>query len=546
METPAGVARAYHERTKHRPEQYARSLGYLDWDTQPDPFRAFAGAPFLALPEVEPGDQPALDALGAAGGPAAAPLDAHSLGQLFYDSFAISAWKELQGSRWALRCNPSSGNLHPTEAYLLCGAAPGLAEEAALYHYSARRHGLELHRTFHAAAWARFLAGLPAGSFLVALTSIHWREAWKYGERAYRYCQLDAGHAIAALAFAAAALGWSARLVFALTEEEASELLRVSEQSGVEAERFDCLLAVVPAAGSNAAADAWRPAPGWREGLVKKDLPGAPNRLSAGHHPWPIIDEVAEACRATPLGSGAAPWVPPVDSAPRPTGNGAAARRVFRQRRSAVQMDGQSTLSSAGFARVLQRLLPAAGAVPCGALPWRPAVHPLLFVHRVLGLEPGLYLFVREAGAEAPLRAALSRDFLWERVAGAPRALLRLARGDLRDAARSLSCHQDIAADGAFAVAMLAEFEPRIRDAGAGFYRGLHWEAGLLGQALYLEAEAAGMRGTGIGCFFDDALHQLAGIRDRGFQTLYHFTVGGPLEDLRLRTLPAYAREAAS
>ncbi|MBI4880310.1 MAG: SagB/ThcOx family dehydrogenase [Planctomycetes bacterium] len=550
MKSPAGVALSYHERTKHRVERPARSLGYLDWQTQPDPFRGFAGAPFLALPEVEPGDQPALDALGAAARPAPAPLDARSLGQLFYDSFAISAWKELQDSRWALRCNPSSGNLHPTEAYLLCGAAAGLAEEPALYHYSPLHHGLELRRTFHAAAWARFLSGLPAGSFLVALTSIHWREAWKYGERAYRYCQLDAGHAIAALSFAAAPLGWTVRLVSALSERETSELLRVSEQNGVEAEHPDCLLAVMPAAGKGAAAcaDSWRPAAAWRKGLVNEDLPGTPNPLSSGHHPWPVIEEVAEACRAEPREDEAAPWVPPEETCASPAGSNAAARRVFRTRRSAVQMDGQSTLARGAFARILHRLLPAAGAVPCGALPWRPAVHALLFVHRVVGLDPGLYLLVREAGAEASLRAALSRDFAWERAAGETRALplFRLASGDLRDAARSLSCHQDIAADGAFAVAMLAEFEPRIREAGAWFYRALYWEAGVLGQALYLEAEAAGLRGTGIGCFFDDALHQLAGIRDRGFQTLYHFTVGGALEDPRLRTLPAYAREAAS
>jgi nitroreductase len=48
---------------------------------------------------------------------------------------------------------------------------------------------------------------------VVALTGIHWREAWKYGLRAYRYCQHDCGHAIAAVAYAAAALGWRARLL---------------------------------------------------------------------------------------------------------------------------------------------------------------------------------------------------------------------------------------------------------------------------------------------------------------------------------------------
>jgi|GEM_PF-2110272 len=86
-----------------------------------------------------------------------------------------------------------------------------------------------------------------------------------------------------------------------------------------------------------------------------------------------------------------------------------------------------------------------------------------------------------------------------------------------------------------------AEFEPRPRAHDASFYRRLHWESGAIGQTLYLEAEAVGMRGTGIGCFFDNTLRQFLGITDRRFQTLYHFTVGGPLEDSRLRTAPPYA-----
>ena len=71
-------------------------------------------------------------------------------------------------------------------------------------------------------------------------------------------------------------------------------------------------------------------------------------------------------------------------------------------------------------------------------------------------------------------------------------------------------------------------------------YRHLHWEAGAIGQVLYLEAEAAARRATGIGCFFDDAVHELLGLRDRSLATLYHFTVGGPLDDDRLRTIDAY------
>jgi Nitroreductase family len=87
---------------------------------------------------------------------------------------------------------------------------------------------------------------------------------------------------------------------------------------------------------------------------------------------------------------------------------------------------------------------------------------------------------------------------------------------------------------------MLAEFEASLRDDGPWCYPRLFWETGLLGQLLYLEAEAAGLRGCGIGCFFDDVMHELLGIGDASWQSLYHFTWGGPQDDLRLRTLAPY------
>jgi len=62
----------------------------------------------------------------------------------------------------------------------------------------------------------------------------------------------------------------------------------------------------------------------------------------------------------------------------------------------------------------------------------------------------------------------------------------------------------------------------------------------MIGQLLYLEAEAAGIRSTGIGCFFDDPMHEVLGLMDLRYQDIYHFTVGGAVEDVRLSTSPAY------
>lgn len=62
----------------------------------------------------------------------------------------------------------------------------------------------------------------------------------------------------------------------------------------------------------------------------------------------------------------------------------------------------------------------------------------------------------------------------------------------------------------------------------------------MIGQVLYLEAEAAGIRGTGIGCYFDDAVHELAGFSDDRYVSLYHFTMGAPVGDGRLESMPPY------
>ena len=138
-----------------------------------------------------------------------------------------------------------------------------------------------------------------------------------------------------------------------------------------------------------------------------------------------------------------------------------------------------------------------------------------------------------------------ARDWLWARVPGCPEhlPLYLLAPLDVRQFAATASCHQDIAADSAFSLAMLARFDD-ITPEQPWLYRQRFWEAGMLGQVLYLEAEAAGVQGTGIGCYFDDAVHQALGIKTTRFQDLYHFTVGTPLADARLVSEPPYAHLA--
>jgi SagB-type dehydrogenase family enzyme len=541
----ARAIRDYHERTQHHRHRFAAAMGYLDWANQPDPYRRYDNATRHELPLSAPDGEPRYPALFAppdAGAPPAAAVDAASIGRLFQDSLALSAWKQHRGTRWALRVNPSSGNLHPTEAYLLIDAVPGLCERPTLNHYAVRDHALERRAEIPRALWQAITASLPEGAMLVGLTSIPWRESWKYGERAYRYCMQDLGHAIGALGFAAAALGWRTALL-PVPDAELAVLLGIDDQRGPEAEHADALLVVHRDA---------EPTSPWARSfsIAVPDVAalgalqrfGTPAALSRDHHDWPAIDEAIDATRL--LGK------PPElfwdrQQAPRermPRAPDADSRVLFHQRRSAVAMDGRTGSDAASLCATLQRVVDPRSP-PLHALPWRGRVHLLLFVHRIEGLVPGCYCLVRGGQDPQWLRSRMRAEFLWERPDGIPASLplFLLLPIDCREVARTVSCGQAIAADSAFAVAMLAELAPTLETIGPWSWRMLHWEAGAIGQLLYLEAEASGLRATGIGCFFDSAVHEVLGIESDDLRTIYHFTTGGAVEDERLQVLPPYA-----
>lgn len=556
----------YHQSTKHSLESLFSGGRTLDWKNQPNPFRRYIGAEKIKLPtdfssysgsflDLQRQHQKGLQAAGSCD---IARPGIESISSLLYFGVSISAWKQIIGTnhRWALRVNASSGNLHPTETHVLVAANLAGIEKGA-YHYDVLDHCLEQRskKDVVGPLWDGLATKLPAPEVAVCLSSIFWRESWKYEQRGFRYCQHDLGHALASLSMSATMLGWTVRILSLFPDQPVTDVLGLTDTDerplavlGLyppsqlklqEKHRFDLIdksESIITKVGY------WQR----QSAATKEEYFGAPNRLSAEIISYEEVDaaysetcygsdewgETIENLRSTetvcgdPVGKlnscGAEIILPAVQDLEilEP------AHETIRKRRSAVDFDGQEIMSfehlgailrsaTCGFAADFQDPVSIESTGGGGFY----LIHIYLYIHRVEGIKPGLYYYNRST-----------------------HRLIPLSFGDQRELAKSVSCFQDIASDGTMAVSMVADFNTGMRLFGQRGYRLAHYEAGFIGQLFYLAARSCGYEATGIGCFLDDVINEYLVLYE-GNEVIYNFTFGRAVVDSRLTTLPAYGFE---
>ena len=472
--------REYHESTKHTVASLRRSQHFLDWAGMPDPFRHYAGVPVLDLPAAPPSPEIAV----ASDGPA-------FLSQLLYYSAAISASKRVPstGYKYALRVNPSSGNLHPTEFHFLTRGLDRWPD--GLYHYRPSSHMAEQ----RAAGNLRLKLAGESAPIVFVLTSIAWREAWKYRDRAYRYCLHDMGHAWQSLALAARAMGCDSFATGHFHDDETAESCRLSE------DEWPMLIVEIkakPTRDPEVGGAVW--------------YGGIPNRLSTHPIAYESIRNIHEATKfsenVSPVADHAPSTVGGDIQLPPPTASARGYGEVARTRRSALDFrGGKESISLAQLAAMLSAASQPLSADFANAR----FIQLYLYAHRVDGLEPGVYRYWAEAAQLEPIKI-----------------------GDQRVAAAGLSLGQDLAGNACVAFSMIADIDRAVRLHGDRGYRYVHFEAGAIGQRLYIAAESLGVRATGIGAFFDDEVHRYLNIAPGQGQVIYHFAIGHAVHDPRV------------
>eukprot|EP00439_Symbiodinium_sp_Y106_P066920 s1592_g10.t11 len=631
----------YHFRSKHFLDVQASLPGELDWSSQPSPWRSYHGAPSswacaFAEADAHAAASAATDAaddddfvhacrvlfcltvrvlsvdillwvlrldasgslgsrkndssstasgvqlphslepLEAASGPV--PLSLASLGAFLRVGVGISAWKSYDGLHmWALRVMPSSGNLQTTEFHVVLPPLDGLAGVPAVYHFQPEMHALE----FRLPAPNEFVTAADGSAgFLVALTSLCIREAWKYGERALRSCHLNLGHAVGALDAACNVFGWS--LGEGPPALNADSILRTVLGLGEvgnkdePGERPELALFVrTPARASDVGVwPAYLTAETigklYREAHMEAQgvpAPLRPQRLASAPS-WPAMDAAQEAAVMALVEEGGE-QEEPTTRALEPSALrhllGERLLDAILNRRSVLRMsDEQPPLPETDFLRILHVACravpePRAGRLAAGT---GSAVNVLLMLHKVESFLQGLYVLTRARASEELFAFVKQTPERVQRTeSGSPLdlpegcALWALARPvDVRHAAQISACGQEVAGAGSFAAAFFGTFtgwrHPRR-------YLELLRHAGALGHVFYLAAEAAGFGATGMGCFMDDMA--LALLRDpwsmevKGasssqsfsaeesqLQVLYYVTVGKASSDPRLLSFDPY------
>lgn len=486
----------YHEKTKHSRVGVIGESAGLDWSRQPSVFKEYPEARKIPLPRefLENGISTG-DAIDACRRPVTSftpgEISLLELSTLLHLANGITATRRFPGRTYHFRSAASAGALYPTVTYLLVNRVEGI--DPGLYHYGVKDHELRLLRT--GSDLAPELAKVTASGHLMRdasavflFSSIFFRSSWKYGERAYRYCLLDAGHVAENLMLAAAALEMASLPVGRFDDREVNRFLGVDDR-----EEGSLLLVPVGRAGEGP--------PPWEEAVFA----ARPREIRGDGDPLLLL-----AHGETYLGlqaGGLAGRVPPGEPKDKPYGESrivplpdefpteAPLFPSIQERRSVrkwfpvgMMVEELSSVLYHSFG-IRDR---KGDGMPDPSVESNHLLRLYLIVNGVEGLDPGVYSYRRH-----------------------DHALSLIREGNHRQRTYAISIFQEVVGDSGVALVMTIDANSLGTSDGDRGYRYACLDGGMLGERLYLQAGALGLGYCAIGAFFDDEVSEVIGVDPR-------------------------------
>ncbi|MGD1213394.1 MAG: SagB/ThcOx family dehydrogenase [Terriglobales bacterium] len=523
----------YHEATKHSYTSVRTNPHFLDFDNQPLPFKIYPSLEPSRMPtEVRQTGVAALSAI--AGSVSAQALvqtntapGLKAVAQLLYLSAGITRQRKYAGGEIYFRAAACTGALYEVELYLVCGDLGGLP--AGVYHFAPAGFGLrKLRAGNYRSVLVEATGGEPAiahAPLTIVCTCTYWRNAWKYQARTYRHFGWDNGTLLANLLAVATALGLPAKVVCGFVDATVNRLLDVDS----EREVAFSLVALGHDSGLSAqTAPPAQTAPRVLADISPLGLETVP--LSRDEIDYPLMremhaasslhstEEVAAWRGGTPLGRTEMTDSPPPTGPVvrlQPLSDAEMPRDPIEQvilRRGSSRQFARTPISLPQLSTMLDqatRGVPADFTGPSFRdTSGSQLNHFYLIVHAVEGLEPGAYVFHRDR-----------------------EVLECLKQGNFRDQAGYLGLEQQLPADAAVDIFVLADLRPIFDRFGNRGYRAVQLEAGILGGRLYLGAYAQRLGATGL-TFYDDDVTRFFSPHAEGKSAIFLVAVGNSVKRL--------------
>ncbi|AFZ27462.1 nitroreductase family protein [Cylindrospermum stagnale PCC 7417] len=180
----------YHEKTKHSYLSVQIDPNYVDASTQPSAFKVYPK--FYRRLKLN-GDNPN-----------------HTF---IWLSSAITFEKLYKDVPYKLRVNPSAGALYPTEVYVQIRGVEGIID--GIYHLELENNYLTLiYELIDDGLESYIIPGKSINGFIFLIGCVYYRSSWKYQDRSMRYCFLDSGHHLGAIAASAYLHEKNTQLIF--------------------------------------------------------------------------------------------------------------------------------------------------------------------------------------------------------------------------------------------------------------------------------------------------------------------------------------------
>ncbi|MFH1843317.1 MAG: SagB family peptide dehydrogenase [bacterium] len=512
------LADYFHRQTAHTRMNIASGAG-INWSLRPEPFKDYGEARTVPLPgpQVSAGQPTGASIVNCrtpAGGFLPEAVTLQDLATILFMTNGITKSLETPRGSYLLRSAPSAGALYPTAIYVVAQTVTGLASGLYYYHPSDNA----LYEVAPGSAVVAELATVVADGRLVqqapvtlVFTTVFPWINWKYRERSYRYCGLDAGHLAVQADLALTALGYRSHLIGRFADAELNHLLGNSDQP-----EFGLL--VFPIGRPDPEADP--------TGAAVRAEPGffaTPREIKASDNPLMYLihgrTELSRGANALPRPRPATPQTKSYPGTelvplPQPLEPGDDLFTTIGKRRSLRSWTANdmtlADLSSLmfhafGLSTAASEFWTVDSARPDPSVEDSQALQLYLLINRVSGIEPGIYYYHRGL-----------------------HALSRLQAGDLHQVAYEASLFQEVVGNAQVTVIFTADQQRLGSRDGDRDYRYANLDAGMLGGRLYLQATALGLGCCGIGAYFDQEINDLIRVPPEQELVLYCCAVGIP------------------